>query len=55
MWRTALGGLVVVHGLLTAAMWLPKFRAVEGASIQPPNPSHSWLLGMPADPLWHLP
>jgi hypothetical protein len=45
MWRTALGGLVVVHGLLTAAMWLPKYKEVEGASIQPPNTSHSWLFG----------
>jgi hypothetical protein len=45
MWRTILGGLVVAHGFLTAAMWLPKYKQVEGASIQPPNPSHSWLLG----------
>jgi hypothetical protein len=45
MWRTALGGLVVVHGFLTAAMWLPKYREFEGVSIQPPNPTHSWLFG----------
>ena len=45
MWRTALGGLVVAHGLLTAAIWLPKYKEVEGTTIQPANPSHSWLVG----------
>lgn len=45
MWRTILGGLVVVHGFITAAIWLPKFREVEGASVQPANPGHSWLFG----------
>jgi hypothetical protein len=45
MWRTTLGGLVVVHGFLTAAIWLPKYKEVEGASIQPPDSSHSWLFG----------
>ena len=45
MWRTLLGGLVVAHGFLTAAIWLPQYKEVDGASIQPPNPSHSWLLG----------
>jgi hypothetical protein len=45
MWRTILGGLVLAHGFLTAAMWLPQYKEVERASIQPPNPSHSWLLG----------
>lgn len=45
MWRAILGGLVVAHGFLTAAIWLPQYKAAEGASIQPPDPSHSWLLG----------
>lgn len=43
--RTLLGVFLVAHGVITAAIWgAPKLSAPEG-QVQPPDPSHSWLLG----------
>lgn len=40
MLRTAFGGLLVAHGLLTIVIWLPRPDADA-----PMDTSHSWLLG----------
>jgi hypothetical protein len=40
MWRTALGVLLVAHGLLTILIWSPRPK-----SGSPMDTSHSWLLG----------
>jgi len=40
MWRSALGVLLIVHGLLHILIWSPKPSPT--AKI---DPSHSWLLG----------
>lgn len=43
--RTLIGLFLVAHGLLTAIIWAaPKLSVPEG-QVQPPDPSHSWLLG----------
>ena len=40
MTRIALGGLVIAHGLITLAIWIP-----PPSNDAPMQPSHSWLLG----------
>jgi hypothetical protein len=40
MWRILLGGFVVAHGLVTAAIWAMPRRADS-----PFDAGHSWLLG----------
>ena len=45
MWHTLVGLLFVAHGLVTVAIWGPKYPAVAEGQLQPPNPAHSWLLG----------
>jgi hypothetical protein len=40
MLRAVVGGFIVAHGLVTAAMWLTPARAGE-----PFRATHSWLLG----------
>jgi len=43
--RMVVGLFLVAHGLLTALIWgAPKLSVPEG-QLQPPDPSHSWLLG----------
>lgn len=43
--RTLLGLAVVAHGFVTAAIWVSPLPAVADGQLQPPNPTHSWLLG----------
>ncbi len=40
MTRIALGVLVIAHGLITLAIWIP-----PPSNDAPMHPSHSWLLG----------
>jgi len=43
--RAFLGFFLVAHGVVTAFIWgAPKLSVPEG-QVQPPDPSHSWLLG----------
>lgn len=43
MLRLLIGGVVIAHGLVTMAIWIPNHRAMQPAP--PMNTSHSWLLG----------
>jgi len=45
MWRTTLGLFLVAHGLVTIAIWAPKYQAVPEGQVQPPDPAHSWIFG----------
>lgn len=45
MTRTLIGLFLVAHGLVTIAMWGPKYPAVAEGQLQPPNPAHSWIFG----------
>jgi hypothetical protein len=45
MWRTLVGLFLVAHGLVTVAMWGPRYPAVPEGQVQPPNPAHSWIFG----------
>lgn len=45
MGRTLFGLLVLAHGMVTIAMWGPKYSVVPEGQVQPPDPAHSWLLG----------
>lgn len=43
--RTLIGLFIVAHGLVTALIWGSPKAAVDEGQWQPPDPSHSWLLG----------
>jgi hypothetical protein len=43
--RTVLGLFLVAHGLVTIAIWSPRYPAVPEGQVQPPDPAHSWLFG----------
>lgn len=43
--RTLLGLFLVAHGLVTALIWAAPKPVVPDGQVQPPDPSHSWLLG----------
>ena len=43
--RTLIGLFLVAHGLVTALIWGSPKAAVAEGQWQPPDPSHSWLLG----------
>jgi hypothetical protein len=45
VWHALVGLLFVAHGLVTVAIWGPKYPALAEGQLQPPNPAHSWLLG----------
>ena len=45
MSRTLVGIFIVAHGLVTMAMWVPRYPAVPEGQLQPPDPSHSWIFG----------
>ena len=45
MSRTLIGLLLVAHGLVTVAMWAPRYPAAPRGQIQPPDPAHSWIFG----------
>ena len=45
MWHTVIGLFLVAHGLVTLAIWGPRYRAVPEGKVQPPNPAHSWIFG----------
>jgi hypothetical protein len=45
MWRTILGLLLMAHGLVTIAIWGPKYPAVPEGRLQPPDAAHSWIFG----------
>ena len=45
MWRTLIGLFLVAHGLVTVAMWGPRYSTVPEGRIQPPDPAHSWIFG----------
>ena len=44
MLRLAIGGLLVAHGLVHAALWLPQAVGVRRSEDAPFDPGHSWLL-----------
>ena len=43
--RTFIGLFVVAHGLVTVAIWAMGAQTVPEGNLQPPDPTHSWLLG----------
>jgi hypothetical protein len=43
--RPFVGLFLVAHGLVTALIWGSPKTAVTKGQWQPPDPSHSWLLG----------
>jgi hypothetical protein len=45
MWRTILGLFLMAHGLVTIAIWGPKYAPVPEGRLQPPDPAHSWIFG----------
>lgn len=45
MWRTLIGLFLVAHGLVTIAIWAPRYPAVPEGQLQPPDAAHSWIFG----------
>lgn len=45
MWRTVIGLFLMAHGLVTVALWGPRYPAVPEGRLQPPDPAHSWIFG----------
>jgi len=45
MWHTILGLFLVAHGLVTVAIWGPRYPAAPEGQLQPPDPAHSWIFG----------
>jgi hypothetical protein len=45
MWRTLIGLFLVAHGLVTIAIWGPRYPAVPEGQLQPPDAAHSWIFG----------
>src|SRR5215213_8827652 len=45
MSRTLVGLFVIAHGMVTLAIWAPKYPKVPDGQLHPPNPAHSWIFG----------
>lgn len=43
--RTLTGLFLIAHGLVTAGIWGVTMPPAPEGQLQPPDPSHSWLLG----------